>query len=120
MAPDRVARLQAALKTEVSDIIHNQLKDPRLGFCSVTSVELSRDLRHAKIFVSVLGDDEAKARTVQALAGATGFIRSELGRRVRLRHTPEVVFRLDESIERGTRLVSLMREVSQELKDGDR
>jgi len=108
----RREKLQELFKAETSAILQRQLRDPRIGFVSVTDVELSGDLRHAKIFVSVLGDEEAKRRTMEALEHATGFVRGELGRRVQLRYTPEVLFRLDESIERGTRVVALLREVA--------
>jgi len=109
----RREKLQELFKEEASAILQRRLRDPRIGFVSVTEVELSADLRHAKIFVSVLGDEEAKRRTMEALDRAAGFVRSELGRRVALRYTPEVLFRLDESIERGTRVVALLREVTQ-------
>ena len=109
----RREKLQELFKEEASAILQRRLRDPRIGFVSVTEVELSADLRHAKIFVSVLGDEEAKRRTMEALDRAAGFVRSELGRRVTLRYTPEVLFRLDESIERGTRVVALLREVTQ-------
>src|SRR5690606_4855217 len=72
------------------------------------------DLRHAKIYVSIFGDDEAKAQTLEALHHAQGFVRSELGRRIRLRHTPEISFRLDDSIERGHRINRLLRELAPE------
>ena len=109
----RREKLQELFKEEASAILQRRLRDPRMGFVSVTEVELSADLRHAKIFVSVLGDEEAKRGTMEALDRAAGFVRSELGRRVALRYTPEVLFRLDESIERGTRVVALLREVTQ-------
>jgi len=108
----RREKLQELFKAEASAILLRELRDPRIGFVSVTEVELSRDLRHAKIFVSVMGDQEAKRRTMEALDRAAGYVRSELGRRVSLRHTPEVLFRLDESIERGTRVVALLRRVA--------
>ena len=108
----RREKLQELFKEEASAILQRQLRDPRIGFVSVTEVELSADLRHAKIFVSVLGDEEAKRRTMEALDRAAGFVRSELGRRVTLRYMPEVFFRLDESIERGTRVVALLHEVT--------
>src|SRR5690606_37367017 len=94
--------------------ILRKMKDPRIGFVSVTDVEMSRDLRHAKIYVSIFGDDEAKAQTLEALHHAQGFVRSELGRRIRLRHTPEISFRLDDSIERGHRINRLLRELAPE------
>ncbi|MDR7426856.1 MAG: 30S ribosome-binding factor RbfA [Armatimonadota bacterium] len=110
----RREKLQELLKAEASAILQRELRDPRIGFVSVTEVQLSADLRHAKIFVSVLGDQDAKRRTMEALERAAGYVRSELGRRVSLRHTPEVLFRLDESIERGTRVVALLRRVARQ------
>lgn len=106
----RREKLQELFKEEAGAILQRRLRDPRVGFVSVTDVELSADLRHAKIFVSVLGDEEAKQRTMAALAGAAGFVRGELGRRVRMRFVPEVLFRLDESIERGARINALLRQ----------
>ncbi len=113
MSPSRIARLRELLKQETSAILQRDLRDPRVGFVSVTDVELSPDLRHAKIFVSIMGDAEAKARTMDGLVSAQGFIRTELARRIRLRHMPEVAFRIDESIERGARVARLLREVTE-------
>jgi ribosome-binding factor A len=107
----RIARLRELLKIEVSEILQRQMKDPRIGFVSVTDVELSADLRHAKVFVSIFGDAEAKARTMEGLESAQGFIRTALARRIRLRRIPEVLFRIDESIERGARVNRLLRQV---------
>jgi ribosome-binding factor A len=113
VSPSRIARLRELLKQETSAILQRDLRDPRVGFVSVTDVELSPDLRHAKIFVSIMGDAEAKARTMDGLVSAQGFIRTELARRIRLRHMPEVAFRIDESIERGARVARLLREVTE-------
>ena len=110
----RREKLQELFKEETSAILQRRLRDPRIGFVSVMDVELSADLRHAKIFVSVLGDEEAKRRTMEGLERATGFVRSELGRRVNLRYTPEILFRLDDSIERGTRIAALLREATRQ------
>lgn len=118
MSPARAERLAEVIRAEVSDIIQQGLKDPRIGFASITEVDVSPDLRHAKVFISVLGDAEAKHRTMQGLERATGHIRSELGHRLSIRFVPELLFRLDESIERGTRVVSLLREVSEEGSRG--
>lgn len=109
----RPEKVREFIKEQVSDIIQHQLKDPRIGFVSVTDVEVSGDLRHAKVFVSVLGDAQAKTDTMAGLESAQGYIRGELGRRLQMRFTPEVIFRLDDSIERGTRVVTLIREVTQ-------
>lgn len=114
----RIARLRELFKEEISAILHREMKDPRIGFVSVTDVELSQDLRHAKVFVSILGDAEAKVKTMAGLDSAQGFIRKELGRRIRLRHIPEMMFRLDESIERGVRVQRLLRQVAEKEGEG--
>ncbi len=103
----RLARVRTAIKQAVSDILRS-FKDPRLGFVSVTDVDVSKDARVAKIFISVLGGDEEKAKSLAALKSGSGYVRTELGQRLALRHAPEVLFRLDESIERGTRIQGLL------------
>ncbi|HZK18153.1 MAG TPA: 30S ribosome-binding factor RbfA [Clostridia bacterium] len=115
----RSERLAETVKKEVSDIITTTIKDPRVGFASITSVEVSGDLRHAKIFVSVLGPDNEKEATLEALEHAKGFIRTELGRRVRLRHTPELIFYLDDSIGHGVRVMELLKAVKAESEGKD-
>jgi len=116
----RVARLREEIRKEASDIIQRRMKDPRIGFTTVTDVEVSADLRHVKIFVSVLGDEEARARTVEGLERAKGFVRTEIGRRIRLRHTPEIHFVYDPSLERGARVMQLLNELggSRDAKQG--
>lgn len=113
MGVSRAARMREEFKREASDILL-KMKDPRIGFVSVTDVEISRDLRHAKVFVSIYGDEEEKTNTLEALMHAQGFVRSEIGQRIRMRHTPEVTFRLDDSIERGDRINRLLRSVAAE------
>lgn len=113
MSSTRAERLAELIKVEASDIIHRDLKDPRIGFASITEVVVSHDLRHAKIFVSVLGDDDAKRRTMEGLERARGHVRSVLGARIAIRFVPDILFRLDESIERGARVAALMREVAE-------
>ncbi|MBD2463910.1 30S ribosome-binding factor RbfA [Oscillatoria sp. FACHB-1407] len=120
MATDRrVARVAELIKREVSQLLLTGIKDDRVGegMVSVTDVDVSGDLQHAKIFVSIYGSDEARARTMEGLKSATGFVRSELGHRIRLRRTPEVIFLEDRSIERGTQVLSLLNRLSQERKD---
>ncbi|SRR5713226_1066777 len=113
----RPEKVREFIKEQVSDIIQHQLKDPRIGFVSVIDVEVSVDLRNAKVFVSVLGDEQAKTDTMAGLQSAQGYVRSELGRRLQMRFTPQISFRLDESIERGTRVVTLIREVAKDSGD---
>ncbi|MGQ0570414.1 MAG: 30S ribosome-binding factor RbfA [Armatimonadota bacterium] len=118
MTPTRAERLAEVIRTETSDIMQRDLNDPRIGFISITEVVVSGDLRHAKIYVSVLGDEAAKRRTMAGLERARGHIRSELSARLAIRYVPEILFRLDESIERGSRIVSLMRSVEEEGSRG--
>ncbi|WP_052128969.1 30S ribosome-binding factor RbfA [Neosynechococcus sphagnicola] len=121
----RVARVAELIRREVSQMLLADIKDDRVGagMVSVTDVNVSGDLQYAKIFVSIYGTDEAKAETMAGLKSATGYIRSELGQRIRLRRTPEVVFLEDTSLERGNRVLSLLNQISQQRPvlpmDGD-
>jgi len=108
MAVHRANRLAEEMKKEISDILREEIKDPRVGFVSVTRVEVSPDLRYARAFVSVLGDPEEQQQAEKALKKATGFIRTQLAHRIRLRYTPELSFKLDGSIEHGVRIASLL------------
>jgi ribosome-binding factor A len=112
----RVSRVAELIKREVSQMLLNGIKDDRVGtgMVSVTDVDVSGDLQHAKIFVSIYGTKEAKAETMAGLKSATGYVRSELGARVRLRRTPEVLFVEDSSIERGTKVLSLLNQLEQQ------
>jgi ribosome-binding factor A len=112
----RMSRVAELIKREVSQMILFELKDDRAGsgMVSVTEVDLSGDLQHAKIFVSIYGDDQTRAETMAALRAASGYIRSGLGKRIRLRRTPEVVFAEDRSLERGTQMISLLNQIEQE------
>lgn len=117
----RVARVSELIKREVSQLLFNGIKDDRvgLGMVSVTDVDVSGDLQHAKIFVSIYGSDEARTAAMAGLKSATGYVRSELGQRLSLRRTPEVIFVEDRSIERGTKVLSLLNQLSQERKPDD-
>ncbi|RUT09564.1 ribosome-binding factor A [Dulcicalothrix desertica PCC 7102] len=112
----RVERVAELIKREVSQMLLNGIKDDRVGtgMVSVTDVNVSGDLQHAKIYVSIYGTQEAKAETMAGLKSATGYVRSELGSRVRLRRTPEVMFVEDDSIERGTNVLSLLNRIRNE------
>jgi ribosome-binding factor A len=107
----RPERLAEAVKKEISDLLLNELKDPRVGFATITGVDVSNDLKYAKIHVSVLGNHEQRDNTMLALKKAQGFIRTELGRRIRLRQVPEISFKLDESLDHGVRIMELLDEV---------
>lgn len=117
----RVARVAELIKREVSQMLLSGIKDDRVGagMVSVTNVDVSGDLQHAKIYVSIYGTDEARAETMAGLKSAKGYVRSELGQRIRLRRTPEVIFQEDRSIERGTRVLSLINQISQNRSDDE-
>lgn len=110
----RAEKVERFIKDELSQILQREIRDPRIGFISVTDVEVSADLRHARVFVSVLGDSSAKAASMAGLQSAAGYIRRALGTRLQLRHTPEITFKLDESIERGSRVMELLGEVAKD------
>ncbi len=114
---DRTNRIAEEMKKEISNIILNELKDPRLpSMVSITHVKVTKDLRYAKIYVSVLGDEEQKKNAVIALKSAAGFIRREIGQRIKMRLTPELTFEIDNSIEQGVYLNKLIDDVMKEQK----
>jgi ribosome-binding factor A len=110
----REDQLSGAITRELSDLIRTRMKDPRIGFASITGVELSHDLRYAKVFVSVMGSPEEQRETMRGLDSANGFLRRELAQRLTIRHVPEISFRLDESIARGARVLDLLKQVENE------
>ena len=109
----RVSRVSSLIKREVSQMLLYDIKDDRVGagMVSVTEVEVSGDLQHAKIFVSIYGTPEAKTETMEGLRSSAPFVRRELGQRMRLRRTPEVVFLEDTSLERGDRILHLLNDL---------
>ncbi len=106
----RSDRLGDLIQREISDILQKQIKDPRIGFCTIMRVDVSNDLRHAKARVSIMGSESQQKSALAGLKSAGGFIRREIGRRISLRHTPEIVFVLDESIEHSLRIAKLIDE----------
>jgi ribosome-binding factor A len=110
----REDQLSGAITRELSDLMRTRMKDPRIGFASITGVELSHDLRYAKVYVSVMGSSEEQRETMRGLGSATGFLRHELAQRLTIRHVPEITFRLDESIARGARVLDLLKQVENE------
>lgn len=111
MTKHRANRLAETLKEEISQLIREELKDPRIGFVTVTAVDVVDDLSHAKVYISVLGSVEEGKESLAALSRAAGFVRSEIGKRIRLRHVPEIVFKYDPSIEQGAHIAKLLRDV---------
>ncbi len=119
MATDRrVARVSEAIRREVSSLLMTGIKDDRvgMGMVSVTDVRVAGDLQHAKIFVSIYGTDEDRAATMEGLQSATGFVRTTLGQRMRMRRTPEVIFVEDVSLARGTQVLGLINRLTEDRK----
>ncbi|QOY34518.1 30S ribosome-binding factor RbfA [Anaerobacillus isosaccharinicus] len=110
----RANRVGEQIKKEMTDILQRELKDPRIGFVTVTGVEVTGDLQQATIYITVLGNEEQKEATLQGLSKATGFIRSEIGKRIRLRKTPELIFKFDESTEYGNKIATLLLELNRQ------
>lgn len=110
---DRVAEL---IKKEISDILRKEVSDPRIGFVSITEVEIGADLGLAKIFVSVMGSEKEKKDAMKGLISATKHIRFKLGPRLGLKSVPEIIFKADSSFERGNRVLQIISQISKEKK----
>ncbi len=108
----RSIRVGDLLKEEIADIIMHKLKDPRLGFITVTGVDVSNDLKHAKVYVSIL-EDVKRSETLKILISSAKFIRSELGRKVRIKYLPDIIFKLDESLEYGAKISKILNEIKE-------
>ena len=111
MQYQRKVRVGDLIKREIAHIIQNELKDPGIGFVTITGVEVSVDLKHAKIFYSVLGDEDSKKESASALRRASGFIRHEIGRKLKLKYTPEIFFQFDGSVEYGAHIEKLIQKI---------
>lgn len=113
-APHRVERVSDEIRRRLTDLISTEMKDPRVSFMSsITRVQMSPDLRYAKVYVSVMGTPDEQQESIAALRHAAGFLRHELGADLRLRHTPELHFVLDHSIEEGDRILQVIRQVEE-------
>lgn len=110
-AARRVARLAGQIRGEVAGMIAGELKDPRIGFTTVTRVESSNDLQHIHVWVSVLGDEAAQHRTLEGLSSAAGYLRRELSHRLRLKRVPDLTFILDRGPEGVSRVEALLRDL---------
>ncbi len=112
MNKTRTSRVGEEIKKELSVLLQRGLKDPRIGFVTVTGVEVTSDLQLAKIFVSIFGSAEQRADSLAGLQKAKGFLRTEIGKRIKLRHVPDLVFKIDESIDYGNKIENILREIS--------
>lgn len=114
MPTTRQIRVNELLREEIMRLLMREMRDPRLGMVSITEVSVSPDLRQAQVYFSTLGDQQARQQTLEALTGAAGFIHRELVKALRMKHVPQLAFRIDDSIERGVRISNLLRQVESE------
>lgn len=113
----RQEKVQHVLKEEISEILRREMKDPRLGFITVTDAEVSADMRHAKIFVSVMGSPEERETNMAVLKRSERFVRQVLGRRLNMKVLPEIEFRLDTSVDQGVRMLELLEQIRRDEED---
>jgi len=115
MTSDRMRRVDEAVRQVLSDAVAQDLKDPRIGFVTVTSVKTSSDLRHARVYVSVFGDDAERADSLAGLESARGALQRRLARELRMKHTPTLEFDYDDTLDRAMRVEQILdREVGEE------
>jgi ribosome-binding factor A len=113
----RQNRVQELLRAEISEILRRELKDPRMGFVTITDVAITSDMRHARVFVSVLGSDEDRAENLKILKRAEHFIRQTLGSRLSMKTLPEIEFKLDTSADNAMRILELMEQIKHDDED---
>ncbi len=113
MSKQRIIKIGEEIKREISDILSKDMKDPRIksGVISVTGVDVSGDLSFAKIFLSIYGKDVDKGQVMEIMKKSSGFMRSELGKRIRIRHIPELIFQLDTSLEYGDHINKILKDL---------
>lgn len=110
----RTDRLDSQIRAELAELLQREMKDPRLGFATITRVETARDLGTAKVWVSIMGTEIEREKTMKALTDAAPWLRRQLGGRLAVRHIPQLVIRHDDSIEAGDRVLRLLREIENE------
>lgn len=110
----RINRINEEMKKALSTLIKNQIKDPRISeLLSITQVDVTNDLRYAKVFISVYDDKEKQKDTLKGLESAAGLLRREVGKKIRLRYTPELLFEIDHSIEYGMHIESILKNINE-------
>lgn len=117
MSIQRPERVQEALRQEISRIVQQEMKDPRLGFLTITKVDLTKDLRYARIYFSVLGEDKDKALALKGLNSAKGYIKGLLSDRIKLRFMPEISFGIDESLEHTKKIYDILDKLKKPSTD---
>ena len=119
MSTQRPERVQEALRQEISRIVQNQVKDPRLGFLTITRVELTKDLRYARVYFSTLGELKEKRLALKGLNNAKGYIKGLIGDRIKLRFMPDIEFKIDGSFEHTKQIYDLLDKLKKERNDGE-
>lgn len=117
MGTQRPGRVQEALRQEISRIVHDQIKDPRLGFITITAVNLTKDLRYARVYFSVLGEHKDKLLALKGLNSAKGYIKGLLADRIKLRFMPDIDFKIDETLEKTQAIFDLLDKIKKEKPD---
>jgi ribosome-binding factor A len=117
MRGGRMRRVDEAMRAVLSDAIGKDLKDPRVGFVTVTGVKTSPDLRHARVYVSVFGSDPERAASLEGLRSAHGFLQGRVARELSLKHTPSLSFEYDESVDHGMRITEILGTSERETSD---
>lgn len=122
MSSPRPERVQEALRQEISRIVQNEMRDPRLGFLTITAVDLTRDLRYARVYFSVLGEEKDKKLALKGLNSAKGYIKGLLSDRIKLKFMPDIEFKIDESFEHTKKIYDILDKIKKEKPDaaGDR
>lgn len=119
MTTQRSERVQEALRQEISRVVHEELKDPRLGFLTITKVDVTKDLRYARIYFSVLGETKDKKLALKGLNSAKGYIKNLISERIKLRFMPQIEFKIDESLEHTKEIYDLLDKLKKERHDDE-
>ena len=111
MSYNRSERVAEEIRKEVATMLFGEIHDPRIGFVTITKVQVSKDLRHAKVYFSMIGSDEEKEKTMEGLQSSSGYMRREIGKRLKLRYFPELTFKFDDSLEYASRIEKIIKEI---------
>ena len=111
MTYNRSERIAEEIRKEVATMLFGEIHDPRIGFVTITKAQVSKDLRQAKVYFSMIGNDEEKEKTMEGLQSASGYMRREIGKRLKLRYFPEITFKFDDSLEYASRIEKIIKEI---------
>ena len=117
MSSQRPGRVQEAIRQEISKIVHGEMKDPRIGFITITKVDLTKDLRYARVYFSILGEDKDKKLALKGLNNAKGYIKGLVADRIKLRYMPEIAFAIDESLAHAKHIYDILDQIKREKND---